>query len=187
MTKIHDDIQNIFEPWKKRKLTIFGKTCIIISLAISKLVYKATILTYPGDEFMKKLLKLIFCFLWKSRERIKRNILIGNLKDGGIGLVDLFSKFKSLKAAWISRIIKNTGHLKHFLQSICGNIDSMYLLKTNVRKAEHFGLKELTLLYKEVLSAFNESNTCVKNRYCFATANMKQCIFSIKWKATLFL
>ena len=84
---------------KKRKLTIFGKKCIINSFAISKLVYKVTILTYPGDEFMKKLLKLIFSFLWKSRERIKRNTLIGNLKDGGIGLVDLFSKFKFVKAA----------------------------------------------------------------------------------------
>ena len=90
---------------------------------------------------MKKLSKLIFSFLWKSRERIKRNTLIGNLKDGGIGLVDLISKFKSLKAAWISRIIKNTGNLKHFIQSICGNIDIMYLLKTNVRKVEHFGVK----------------------------------------------
>ena len=57
---------------------------------------------------MKKLSKLIFSFLWKSRERIKRNTLIGNFKDGGIDLVDLFSEFKSLKAAWISRIIKST-------------------------------------------------------------------------------
>ena len=75
---------------EKRNLTIFGKKCIINSLAISKLVYKATILTYPGDEFMKKVLKLFFSFLWKSRERIKKNTLIGNLKNGGIGLVDLF-------------------------------------------------------------------------------------------------
>ena len=59
-TKIHDDIQKLFESWKKRKLTIFGKKCIINSLAISKLVYKATILTYPGDEFMKKLFKTYF-------------------------------------------------------------------------------------------------------------------------------
>ena len=38
-----------------------------------------------------------------------------------------------------------------FIQSICGNIDIMYLLKTNVRKVEHFGVKKLPLFYKEVL------------------------------------
>ena len=83
------------------------------------------------------------------------------MKDGGIGLVDLISKFKSLKAAWISRIFKNTGNLKHFIQSIWGNIDIMYLLKTNVRKVEHCGVKKLPLFYKEVLCAFNESKTIV--------------------------
>ena len=37
----------------------------------------------------------------------------------------------------------------------------MYLLKTNVRKVEHFGVKKLPLFYKEVLCAFNESKTIV--------------------------
>jgi hypothetical protein len=32
-----DDIQKFFESWKKRKLTIFGKVCLINILAISKL------------------------------------------------------------------------------------------------------------------------------------------------------
>ena len=35
----------------------------------------------------------------------------------------------------------------------------MYLLKTNVRKVEHFGVKKFPLFYKEVLCAFNESKT----------------------------
>ena len=58
---------------KKRKLTIFDKKFIINSLAISKLVYRASILSFLGDEFLKKLSKLTFKFLWNSRERIKRN------------------------------------------------------------------------------------------------------------------
>ena len=42
--KIYHQIEKLFESWKRRKLTIFGKSCIINSLAISKLIYKASIL-----------------------------------------------------------------------------------------------------------------------------------------------
>ena len=43
-TKTLSDMEKLFESWKKRKLTIFGKTCIINSLALSKFIYKAYIL-----------------------------------------------------------------------------------------------------------------------------------------------
>ena len=45
-TNTVNDIQKLFESWKKRKLTIFGKVCVINTLAISKLIYVASILEY---------------------------------------------------------------------------------------------------------------------------------------------
>ena len=42
-TKTVNDIEKLFESWKKRKLTIFGKVCVINTLAISKLIYVASI------------------------------------------------------------------------------------------------------------------------------------------------
>ena len=100
-------MQKLFESWKRRKLTIFGKTCIINTLGTSsKLIYRASILQIPDKDFLKKTNKLIYNFLWKNTERIKRNTLIGNILDGGIGIIDLETKFKSLKAAWIPRILK---------------------------------------------------------------------------------
>lgn len=42
--KIYHDMEKLFESWKRRKLTVFGKTCIIKTLATSKLVYIAIIL-----------------------------------------------------------------------------------------------------------------------------------------------
>ena len=60
-------MQKLFEPWKKRKLTIFGKkTCIVNTLGISIL---ASILPMPCENFFKKTNRLIFNFLWgKERE-----------------------------------------------------------------------------------------------------------------------
>ena len=83
-TKVYDDMQKLFESWKRRKLTKFGKTCIINTLGTPKLIYRASILQIPDKDFLKKTNKLIYNFLWKNTERIKRNTLIGNILDGGI-------------------------------------------------------------------------------------------------------
>ena len=47
------DMEKLFESWKKRKLTIFGKCEIINTLAISKLIYIASILPLPPPYFIK--------------------------------------------------------------------------------------------------------------------------------------
>ena len=67
-------------------------------------------------EVVKNVLFRLFC---KSRERIKRNTLIGQITDGEIGVVDLYSKYKSLKAAWISCLLENKGNL-YELMNITG-------------------------------------------------------------------
>lgn len=52
--KIFHEMETLFESWKKRKLTIFGKCTIINILAISKLIYVASILEIPDNDFIKK-------------------------------------------------------------------------------------------------------------------------------------
>ena len=48
-------MQNLFESWKKRKLTIFGNACVVNSLGISQLIYQASILTFPDLNIFKQL------------------------------------------------------------------------------------------------------------------------------------
>lgn len=42
-----------------------------------------------------------FNFIWNKSERIKRNTLIGNVRNGGLGIIDVESKLKALKAVWL--------------------------------------------------------------------------------------
>ena len=51
-------MEKLFESWKKRKLTSFGKTCIINTLAVSKFIYKASILPYPNESLIKKVIQI---------------------------------------------------------------------------------------------------------------------------------
>ena len=88
--------------------------------------------------------------------------MIGHVLDGGIGIVDLETKLKSLKASWIPKILKNMGNLHCFLKSICveHNIDINYILNTNVRKQSDFNIvKTLPVFYKETFCSFNEAKT----------------------------
>ena len=111
----NDKVKNLekkLDIWKNRKLTIFGKCTLINTLALSQLYFNATILKYPTNETFKNIQKLIFNFLWGKRDRIKRNTLIGPIIRGGIGIVDIESKFKSMKASWIKRISQDNSTIK---------------------------------------------------------------------------
>ena len=68
--------------WKKRKLTIFGKTCIVNTLALSKLYYSASILKHPPHDAIKRMNTAIYGYIWQTRDRIKRNTLIGKIYQG---------------------------------------------------------------------------------------------------------
>ena len=119
--KVYGNIEKLFESWKKRKLTIFGKCCIVNTLAISKLIYLGSILEFPDDDYLKKLNRLIFNFIWNKTERIKRNTLIAPVYEGGIGIVDIMTKLKALKASWINRLLDTKCINRVFLDSFLTN------------------------------------------------------------------
>ena len=160
------NLKKILSVWRKRNLTIFGKCTIINTLAVSKLVYNAFILPNPDKEFFKRVSKIIFNFLWKKRERIKRNTLIGKIEQGGIGIVDIESKFSAAKASWVRRILdKDT--ITHFtLNSLLenSNLSINDIIKTtscNLNDAKFWEMTNFPQFYVEVFSMFNK---CKKNK-----------------------
>lgn len=74
----------------KRKLTIFGKSCVVNNLAVSKLIYIASIFPLPENDFFKKVNRAIFNFILNKHDRIKQNTLIGKI-EGMIGEIDIES------------------------------------------------------------------------------------------------
>ena len=157
-----EKIRIVFEKWKNRNLTLFGKLLIIKSLAISKLIHQMSILVTPND-ILESIEKLIFKFLWESSERIKRKTLINKKEYGGIGMIDIFCKDKALKAGWIKRmagnnIIKNL--VEMYLKK--SNIDISYLLKsstTNVKLLQDY--LNIPQFWAQVFAYVNECKTMV--------------------------
>jgi hypothetical protein len=57
----------------------------------------------------------MFNFLWDNKpDKIKRDIIIQDYKDGGLKRIDIEKFIKSLKSSWIKRILdtSNNGVLK---------------------------------------------------------------------------
>ena len=155
-TKLENLIKCL-DMWKMRNLTIFGKVLIIKSLAMSKLIYNASILPVP-DNFVNTVNKVLYNFLFNNHCRIKRNTLIGNLEDGGIKMIDVEASFKALKAAWVSRLLKDNLACSHVFNYYCMklNLNSSYMLNTYFDNASSFPhLNVFPDFYKEVILSFN--------------------------------
>ena len=102
-------MEKILQSWSKRKLTLPGKITIIKSLAISKFIHLFTALPNPPEQFVKQLEKLFYKFLWNSGpDRISRNVIIHDVKEGGLRMIKINKFIESLKVTWLRRILIST-------------------------------------------------------------------------------
>jgi len=99
-----EDLEKIFNSWKRWKLTLLGKINIAKSLGLSKLIYNASVLSLP-ENFSKRVDKTILDFIWdnKPHYKIKTNTLIGDKNVGGLKMSELELMNKALKASWVRR------------------------------------------------------------------------------------
>ena len=98
-------VVEILRPWKKRNLSLHGKTLVINTLVASLFVYKMSVLPSMPNHMIKKLHKIVANFIWESKKaKIALKDLQALKSNGGIALVDFKIKDDSLKVAWINVI-----------------------------------------------------------------------------------
>ena len=103
--------------------------------------------------------KIIYGFLWKKRDRIKRDTLISKISQGGIGITDIESKFKAIKASWVKKLLTSKTKLKTFIESLClkYGVDISYVTQTYKTKLCDYDIvKNLPMFYQQVFISFNE-------------------------------
>ena len=91
-----DSVRKLINIWSSRGLSIYGKVTIIKSFLIPKFVYACSVLPTP-IELMKELNKLLFKFLWKGTDKVKRVSVINEYEEGGLRMIDLECMVKSLR------------------------------------------------------------------------------------------
>ena len=99
----------IVNQWQNRSVTLWGKVTILNSLVSSLFVYILQCIECPGEKFYEMYDKCIVDFLWaktKGRRGISKiplSVLKQKCSNGGMKLVDLKSKAKTLRISWLFR------------------------------------------------------------------------------------
>ena len=153
--------------WSGRNLSMKGKLVVINSLLIPKLIYPCTILDVPTDT-VKKVSNIIRDFFWNwKRPKIKVDVLVRKIENGGIKYPCLDCKIKSWKTLWAIRALK-TEHLKPLWTRIVDKllptgISLTYLFKCKPnKKFLDTYCPDLPIFYKDIILNWSEINKDIK-------------------------
>ena len=80
-------MKSLLNLWYPRNLTLYGRITILKSLAISKLVYNTSVLTFPS-KFVNMVNQAITQFVWNKKVKIKQKTMIGPREKGGLDMPD---------------------------------------------------------------------------------------------------
>ena len=104
-----EKIKRVFNIWKQRNLTIFGKNVLINSLATSLFLFNCQIETPPA-EFIKLVEQIQKDFLWSGTPKIAHNTIIADYKSGGINYKDLNSFIAAVNVKFIQKLLVSSIH-----------------------------------------------------------------------------
>lgn len=142
--------------WLSRDLTLYGRSLLAKTLGVSQLVYAASMLTVPS-LVIKNVQKELFSFLWKNKnDKIKRTVMYQPLAEGGLNFVNFFAAVKSLRLAWISRLLSSTTDSWKAIPNYYFNTHGglKFLLKCNYNTSSINN--SLPTFYRELLEYFQE-------------------------------
>ena len=96
------EIENLLCNWNRRNISLLGRIQVVKSLALSKIVHFLIALPTLEKEYMRKIDKRFYRFLWRSKPpKIKKSVLEMDYCKGGLKMVNIFSFEKTLKVKWV--------------------------------------------------------------------------------------
>ena len=93
----------------QRGLSLCGKILLTKTFGISKFIHPMSIidLNKPLSENIQAELNK---YVWSYKPaKVKHTVLMGSIKQSGLGSVDIKSKCKALRIPWVARIIQGKG------------------------------------------------------------------------------
>ena len=93
--------------WSQRQLSLVGKILVTKSYAISKVIHTMTS-TVVKEEDIKLIQQAVNKFIWSNKPaKVKHDVLINPLKEGGLNAMDIESQYKALKLPWVWRLMRS--------------------------------------------------------------------------------
>ena len=108
-TSVNDKINKTIQLWSSQKLTLYGKISIINTVLLSKFIYRFSCLPSPDETTIKAIEDKLLDFLWGTNKRhaIAKATITNSRQTYGLKFPCIYNKDKSLKIAWVKRILDN--------------------------------------------------------------------------------
>jgi len=100
-----DSAKKLVNVWSSSGFSVFVGVTVVKSLFIPKFFYILSPLPAP-NEIVQELNRILFKFLWKGMDKVRRLSTINGYENSGLEMIDLESTVKSLRLAWLKRIFR---------------------------------------------------------------------------------
>ena len=108
--------------WQWRNLTLIGKIQLVKTFAMPKFMYRASLISFDKDT-IKNINSVIFNFVWRGKDKIKRLTLISEYEDGGLKMPHPESLVKTQRIVCLKRYLDdNNSPWKVFLSYYLKNV-----------------------------------------------------------------
>jgi exonuclease III len=99
------DVKNVLNIWYSRNLSFKGKTTVLTSLILPKLLYVASILPVHNDT-IKLVDNMILDFFWnKKSHKVNKNVIIQPIEFGGMKVPSFRDMVMANRISWIKRLL----------------------------------------------------------------------------------
>ena len=85
---IEKSLRGLLKGWSWRGLTLLGKIQVIKSFAIPKILYRVVLISNK-EEFIKKINTLLYSFVLKGKDKVKRRAFINPFDKGGLKMPNI--------------------------------------------------------------------------------------------------
>ena len=144
-----------------RGLSIYGRVTLIKSLLIPKLIYISSLTPTPG-HIIKEANQIIYKYLWKGSDKVRRLSAINKFEEGGLEMIDLETMIKALRLAWLSRFFSDgKGTWKTYLKHLFQDSGELLIFSCN------YDIKDLSitsLFYREVLQWWSDFRDILQSK-----------------------
>ena len=90
-----------------RGLTLLGKIQIIKTFAIPKILYRMSLVCL-NKNFINDINQILFNFIWKGKDKVKRVTLINDVNEGGLKMPHIDSMIEAQRIMCIQKFLDNT-------------------------------------------------------------------------------
>ena len=133
-TELLQKANAVLSKWEHKTMSLMAKVLVVNSLIVSLFGYRMMALPMFSDRFYGRFKSLITSFIWNGRRaKIAYKFLIGSKTDGGLNLVDLYKKGKSLKLAWL-QVLHHEPKLRNLVYSNIAPILKELIWECNLKK-----------------------------------------------------